>query len=339
MTTEPITPVQRREVSGRSGSFLARRSTAVIGVLILGLLAVGLLVPNFMTPDNLLHVIQQMAIVGVVTVGMTFVILTAGIDLSVGSVLALTGVVFALAITGGLDPMIAIGLAIIVGAFVGWTNGVISTYFKVQPFVMTLATLAIVSGVALTVANGTGVYFTTESPIVDFLGYGKLFGIPGQFVVFAAVTLLAWLVLTYLPFGRYVYAVGGSVDTARLAGLRVNRTLVMVYLISGSCAALAGVMTAARLSVGQPNAGSLTNLDAIAAVVIGGVSLMGGRGSIWGAVGGAFILAVIGNVLVLTGVPPYQAVIVRGVVILFAVLLSGLNVSDLRSRWGGRRGT
>ena len=132
---------------------------------------------------------------------------------------------------------------------------------------------------------------------------------------------------------------GGSIDTARLAGLRVNRTLVTVYLISGSCAALAGVMTAARLSVGQPNAGSLTNLDAIAAVVIGGVSLMGGRGSIWGAVGGAFILAVIGNVLVLTGVPPYQAVIVRGVVILFAVLLSGLNVSDLRSRWGGRRGT
>jgi ribose transport system permease protein len=334
MTTDTMTSAPTQPRTSHAGAVLRRRSTVVVGVMIVGLLATGLLVPNFMTPDNLLNVIQQMAIVGVVTVGMTFVILTAGIDLSVGSVLALAGVTFAIAMTDGLHPILAIALAIVVGAIVGWANGAVSTYFKVQPFVMTLATLAIASGISLTIANGTGVYFTSDSPIVDFLGYGTLFGIPGQFVVFALVTILAWVALTYLPFGRYVYAVGGSVETARLAGLRVNRTLVTVYVLSGSCAALAGVMTAARLSVGQPNAGSMTNLDAIAAVVIGGVSLMGGRGSIWGAVGGAFVLAVIGNVLVLTGVPPYQAIIVRGVVILVAVLLSGLNVSDLRARWG-----
>lgn len=339
MTTDTISSVPVEARTRRPAAILRRRSTVVVGVLILGLLATGLLVPSFMTTENLLNVIQQMAIVGVVTVGMTFVILTAGIDLSVGSVLALAGVVFAISMTNGMNPLLGIALTIAVGAFVGWTNGAISTYFKVQPFVMTLATLAIVSGVSLTIANGTGVYFTADSPLVDFLGYGTLFGIPGQFVVFAVVVIAAWVALTYLPFGRYVYAVGGSPDAARLAGLRVNRTLVTVYVISGSCAALAGVMTAARLSVGQPNAGSLTNLDAIAAVVIGGVSLMGGRGSIWGAVGGAFILAVIGNVLVLTGVPPYQAIIVRGVVILIAVLLSGLNVADLRARWGGRSRT
>lgn len=339
MTTEMIPATRDRQTSKKSSTFLRRRSTAAIGVIALGLLAVGLFVPNFMTPDNLLNVIQQMAIVGVVTVGMTFVILTSGIDLSVGSVLALTGVVFAISITEGRNPLIAIALALLVGAIVGWANGAISTYFKVQPFVMTLATLAIVSGISLTIANGTGVYFTTDSPVVNFLGYGTLFGIPGQFVVFAVVTVLAWITLTYLPFGRYVYAVGGSIDTARLAGIRVNRTLVIVYVISGSCAALAGVMTAARLSVGQPNAGSMTNLDAIAAVVIGGVSLMGGRGSIWGAVGGAFILAVIGNVLVLTGVQPYQAIIARGAVILIAVLLSGLSVTDFRARWSARSKT
>jgi len=338
--TTGITPNAPSQPSGgRLSTLLRRRSTVAVAGIAIGLVAVGLLVPNFMTPDNLLNVIQQMAIVGVVTVGMTFVILTAGIDLSVGSVLALTGVVFALAITAGQDPVVAIALAILAGAVVGLVNGTISTYFKVQPFVMTLATLAIVSGISLTIANGTGVYFTTDSPIVNFLGYGTLFGIPGQFVVFIAVTAVAWVALTYFPFGRYVYAVGGSIDTARLAGLRVNRTLVIVYVISGSCAALAGVMTAARLSVGQPNAGSLTNLDAIAAVVIGGVSLMGGRGSIWGAVGGAFILAVIGNVLVLTGVQPYQAIIARGVVILIAVLLSGLSLTDFRARWRLRRAT
>jgi len=338
--TTGITPNAPSQPSGnRLSTLLRRRSTVAVAGIAIGLVAVGLFVPNFMTPDNLLNVIQQMAIVGVVTVGMTFVILTAGIDLSVGSVLALTGVVFALAITAGQDPVVAIALAILAGAVVGLVNGTISTYFKVQPFVMTLATLAIVSGISLTIANGTGVYFTTDSPIVNFLGYGTLFGIPGQFVVFIAVTAVAWVALTYFPFGRYVYAVGGSIDTARLAGLRVNRTLVIVYVISGSCAALAGVMTAARLSVGQPNAGSMTNLDAIAAVVIGGVSLMGGRGSIWGAVGGAFILAVIGNVLVLTGVQPYQAIIARGVVILIAVLLSGLSLTDFRARWRLRRAT
>ncbi len=338
--TTGITPNAPSQPSGgRLSTLLRRRSTVAVAGIAIGLVAVGLLVPNFMTPDNLLNVIQQMAIVWFVTVGMTFVILTAGIDLSVGSVLALTGVVFALAITAGQDPVVAIALAILAGAVVGLVNGTISTYFKVQPFVMTLATLAIVSGISLTIANGTGVYFTTDSPIVNFLGYGTLFGIPGQFVVFIAVTAVAWVALTYFPFGRYVYAVGGSIDTARLAGLRVNRTLVIVYVISGSCAALAGVMTAARLSVGQPNAGSMTNLDAIAAVVIGGVSLMGGRGSIWGAVGGAFILAVIGNVLVLTGVQPYQAIIARGVVILIAVLLSGLSLTDFRARWRLRRAT
>lgn len=338
--TTGITPSAPTRPSGSRLSGLVRRRSAVAAAgIAIGLVAVGLFVPNFMTPDNLLNVIQQMAIVGVVTVGMTFVILTAGIDLSVGSVLALTGVVFALAVTAGKDPVVAIALAILGGAVVGLVNGTVSTYFKVQPFVMTLATLAIVSGISLTIANGTGVYFTTDSPIVNFLGYGTLFGIPGQFVVFIAVTAVAWVALTYLPFGRYVYAVGGSIETARLAGLRVNRTLVIVYVISGSCAALAGVMTAARLSVGQPNAGSMTNLDAIAAVVIGGVSLMGGRGSIWGAVGGAFILAVIGNVLVLTGVQPYQAIIARGVVILIAVLLSGLSVTDFSARWRLRRST
>lgn len=338
--TTGITPNAPSQPSGnRLSTLVRRRSIVAVAGIAIGLVAVGLFVPNFMTPDNLLNVIQQMAIVGVVTVGMTFVILTAGIDLSVGSVLALTGVVFALAITAGQDPVVAIALAILAGAVVGLVNGTISTYFKVQPFVMTLATLAIVSGISLTIANGTGVYFTTDSPIVNFLGYGTLFGIPGQFVVFIAVTAVAWVALTYFPFGRYVYAVGGSIDTARLAGLRVNRTLVIVYVISGSCAALAGVMTAARLSVGQPNAGSMTNLDAIAAVVIGGVSLMGGRGSIWGAVGGAFILAVIGNVLVLTGVQPYQAIIARGVVILIAVLLSGLSLTDFRARWRLRRAT
>jgi ribose transport system permease protein len=315
---------------GRSRRSAILTYVPVVGVVVVLLIAAAVFVPSFLGPQNLLNVLQQMSIIGVVSIGMTCVILTGGIDLSVGAVLELTTVVFASALKAGVPVPIAILLALVIGAFAGFINGIGATVFRIQPFVMTLATLAIAEGVALAFTNGSTIYFNSSSGLVDFLGGGGIGPLSGEFVVFAILVLLAWLVLRFVPFGRYIYAVGGSAETSRLSGIRVNRVLCATFVISGVCAAIAGVMTAARLGVGVPTAGGLTNLDAIAAVVIGGTSLMGGRGSIWGTVGGALVLAVISNVITLVGISPYQSEIIRGCVIVAAVLIGSIGV--LRSR-------
>lgn len=300
----------------------AKRNGFGAGVLIIGLLLLDIFVPSFLTTSNILNVLQQVSIIGVISIGMVFVVLTAGIDLSVGSNLALTNVLFALMITHGLVPWLAALFAVAIGAAFGLINGIGVAVLRLQPFVMTLATLAIGAGLALTIANGSEIDFSRSDAVVNFLGNGGIGTFPGEFVVFAGVIALGWFVTKFVPFGRRVYAVGGSAETARLSGIRVKRVVVSVYVIVGMCAGLAGVMTASQLSAGEPTAGSLTNLQAIAAVVIGGVSLFGGKGAVIGGAIGAFVLAIIGNALILLGVSPYSAETVQGVVIIIAVLIA-----------------
>jgi ribose transport system permease protein len=187
-------------------------------------------------------------------------------------------------------------------------------------------------------AGGQQLVFPDDSSLLDFVGSGGIGRLSGQFVVFVVLAAVGWVILRFLPFGRYVYAVGGSPETARLSGIRTKRVLISVYVISGCCAGLAGVMTTMRLGVGVPTAGALTNLDAIAAVVIGGTSLMGGRGSLWGSVAGAFVLAVIANVMTLLGVSPYASQMARGFVILAAVLLGALGLLSLGRGGSGSLG-
>lgn len=333
MTTEPAqvdTSPGPRAGSGRSAkSMLTSYGPVVTGLIIL-IAAAGIFVPYFLTGQNVLNILQQMAIIGVVSLGMTFVILTAGIDLSVGATLELVTVIFAACLQHGFSAWLSILIGLVVGAVVGLINGLGFTIFKIQPFVITLAMLAIAEGLALTLSGGGEVYFTSQSGVLTFLGGGGIGGLSGEFIVFAVLAVLGWVVLRFVPFGRFIYAVGGSAETARLSGIPVKRILTAAYIICGVMAALAGIMTACRLEVGVPTAGGLTNLDAIAAVVIGGTSLVGGRGSIWGTVIGAFILAIIGNVITLLGISPYQSEIIRGCVIIAAVLLGGANL--LRSR-------
>lgn len=328
MAAQPAAPAEAR---GRSALLTYGPVAALIVVL---LVLAGAFVPSFLTVGNVLNILQQMAIIGVISAGMTFVILTAGIDLSVGATLELSTVVFAMGLGAKWPVVLAILVALGVGAAVGLINGIGYTVFKIQPFVMTLATLAAAEGLALTLSNGSEVYFTTSSHVVEFLGGGGIGGLSGEFVVFVALAIISWVVLKFVPFGRFVYAVGGSLETSRLAGVKVNRVLLSVYVISGVGAAIGGIMTASRLGVGEPTAGGLTNLDAIAAVVIGGTSLMGGRGNIWGTVAGALVLAVITNVITLLGISPYQSEIIRGGVIVVAVLLGsgGLILRRFRPR-------
>lgn len=294
-----------------------------LSILVALIACTGVVAPEFFGLDNVLNVARQASIVGVVAVGMTFVILTGGIDLSVGSVLAIAAVVMAMMADSGAPLLLIIPAVIAVGILAGIVNGVGVALLGIQPFIMTLATLVIGRGVALRITDGGPQDFLLTSKLVDFLGSGGIGRVPGPLFVFLGLAVLGYAALRYLPFGRYLYAIGGSREAARLSGVKTHRNLIGAYAVSGACAAIAGIMTASRLSVGDPTAGNLAELDAIAAVVIGGTSLAGGVGGMPGTVAGAFLLAVVSNLLNLTGVSPFDQQIVKGIVIIAAVLLAG----------------
>jgi len=281
---------------------------------------------HFLTPENLLNVTLQTSIIAIIAAGMTFVILTAGIDLSVGSLVALTGVIAAWILKFNLPPSVGLSLAItgglLVGAFSGVIAGFFITYFRVTPFITTLALMTIWRGLAYIWVDGRPIWGLP--PIFDTLGSGRILGIPFPSIVMLLVYFLAWIILQHTQFGRNVYAVGGNTEAARLAGIATRKTLLLVYLICGALASLSGVLLASRMSSGQPNAGQMYELDVIAAVVVGGTSLFGGRGSVVGTFIGAMLIGVLRNGLNLTGVGSYVQQVVLGVVILLAVLLDQL---------------
>jgi ribose transport system permease protein len=294
--------------------------TIVLFIILFALTAV--LAPVFFNVQNILNVARQASITGVVAVGMTFVILTGGIDLSVGAILAVVGVCFAMMIKQGFPIPLAMIVAMLIGIVMGLVNGFGITFFGVQAFIMTLATMAIGEGLALLLSNGTPISFMIDSDILDVIGNGSVLGVPGPVVIFAASAIIAGLVLRYLTFGRFVYGIGGSLEAARLSGVKTTRILLIVYAISGLCASISGLMTTARLFVGHPTAGAFIMLDSIAAVVIGGTSLMGGRGSIVGTVAGVALLAMVANLLNLLGVSPFHQQIAKGLIIIIAVLFT-----------------
>lgn len=299
-----------------------RSNWIAITLAILLILAVAFVVPSFFQPNNLLNVGRQSAIVGVIAIGMTFVILTSGIDLSVGSILALSGVTMAILVNSNWMIGPAIIVALLTGVAVGVINGIGVAVLKIQPFIMTLATMVAVAGLSLRLTNGGPQQINNSDFVFQLFGSGNVLGVPGPFLIFVIIAVVGILALRYLTFGRFLYAIGGSVEAARLSGVRTKRTLVTAYAISGLTAGLAGVMTVSRIGTGDPTAGSLANLDAITAVVIGGTSLMGGTGGAVGTVFGALLLAVLSNVMNLIGISPFDQQIVKGAVIVLAVLLA-----------------
>lgn len=311
-----------------------RANWMAIAIAVVLIATVAFLVPSFFQASNLLNVGRQSAIVGVIAIGMTFVILTGGIDLSVGSILALSGVTMAMLVNDGWVIGSAMLVALVVGLVAGIVNGVGVALLHIQPFIMTLATMVGIAGISLRVTSGGPQQFDNSAEVFRMIGSGNLFGIPGPFIVFVIVSIAGILVLRYLTFGRFLYAIGGSQEAARLSGVRTSRTLIVAYAISGLTAGLAGIMTASRIGTGDPTAGSLANLDAITAVVIGGTSLMGGTGGAVGTVFGALLLAVLSNVMNLIGISPFDQQIVKGAVIIIAVLLAA---GATRRRFRGLR--
>jgi len=299
---------------------------SIIGLVIFSII-ISMMNDRFMTSSNILNILRQTSINSIIAAGMTFVIITGGIDLSVGSTLALSGAVAAFLISTGTPPALALLAALLVGASIGFLNGIAITKGKLQPFIVTLATMTVFRGATMVFTDGKPISAGYEkgAEFLSTLGNGYVMGIPIPILIMIVVFLIGYYVLTQTTFGRYVYSLGGNEEATKLSGVNTDRMKVIVYSISGFLAALAGIIITARLSSAQPTAGSGYELDAIAAVVLGGTSLAGGVGSILGTVTGALIIGVLNNALNLMNVSSYYQLLAKGVVILIAVLLDRKN--------------
>ena len=289
--------------------------------LVLALLVIGgvltFLTPHFLTGPNLINVLRQISINGILAVGVTFVLLTGGVDLSLGSMVALSGVVAACFAHPGAYPW---WIAVMLGRDAGGAaNGVMVAWGRVAPFVTTLGMMTVARGLALVVSKGRPVSNLNHQ--FTWLGGGDVLGLPFPVLLLFGVALAAFVILRNLRLGRYIYAVGDSERTARAAGLNVERVKLFAYTVCGGLAGLAGVVLAARITTGQPNAGVAYELDAIAAAVIGGTSLSGGVGGVGGTILGALLIGVINNGLDLLNVSSYYQQIVKGLIIVGAVWL------------------
>ncbi len=307
--------------------------------LIAIILLFSFLNPNYATVSNFLIMANHVAIFGLLAIGMLLVILSGGIDLSVGSVLGLSGV-FAGFLMQGIDlqwagvivyfPVWAVVLLTVgIGAFVGITNGVLIAYLKVPAFVATLGTLYVARGVALLMTNGLTYNNLSGLPLhgntgFEWLGFNRLGGIPIGVIILGTIALSAGLLLSRTAFGRWLYSSGGNARAAELSGVPIKRVQVIVYMLSGMCAAIAGLVLSSQLTSAGPTAGFTYELTAIAAVVVGGAALTGGKGNVRGAMLGAFVIGFLSDGLVIIGVSSYWQTVFTGTVIVFAVLLNSV---------------
>lgn len=281
----------------------------------------SILSPDFLTISNLMNVLNQVSLNGLVAIGMTFVILSAGIDLSVGSVLAFTGAILAAMLKGGIPGLLAMLICVILGAVLGGFNGYAISKFRLQPFIVTLASMIIFRGATLVFTNGIPITGLGNNSVFVNIGNGSFLGIPYSGLILILFLLFMAFILSKTIYGKAVYAIGGNTDAARLSGINVYTTRFGVYVFSGLFSSIAGIILVSRLDSAQPVAGQGYEMDAIAAVVLGGTSLSGGRGYMLGTLIGVLIIGILNNGLNLLDVSAFYQQIVKGAVILFAVML------------------
>lgn len=288
--------------------------------LILLIIIIGIISPEFRTVSNFLSLLRQSSVNGLIAFGMTCVILTGGIDLSVGSVLALSTALCAGFITKGIPAGVALLLALVIGTGFGVVSGILVTKGRLQPFIATLITMTVFRGLTMIYMDGRPISNLGDSFMLKFVGKGDVFGIPFPVILFILIFIIFMFVLEKTTFGRRIYATGSNWQSAKLAGVNIDRTKLVAYAISGCMAALSGLILLSRLGSAQPTLGQGYELDAIASVALGGTSMNGGRGRIWGTFVGVLIIAVLNNGLNILGVSSYYQDVVKGVVILIAVL-------------------
>jgi len=295
---------------------------SLIGLLIL-CMVISIIAPRFLTFGNLKNVFTQVSVNAVIAIGMSFVILTGGIDLSVGSILAVSGAAAAGIMSSSGNVFLAIIVALAIGTIIGLINGVLVSKGRIQAFIVTLATMTIFRGVTYVFTNGTPISGLGQN--FSSIGNKMILGLPIPVVLMVIVFGIALYILSQTRYGRYVYALGGNEDSARLSGINTDKIKTLVYVISGAAAALSGIIVTSRIGSASPNAGVGFELDAIAAVVVGGTSLAGGEGSVVGTIIGALIIGVLNNGLNLINVSPFYQAIVKGLVILLAVMVKKKN--------------
>ncbi len=298
------------------------RELGIVFVFIVILVILTILSPNaFARPANLINIFKQASINGILAMGMMFVIISGGIDLSVGSIVALTGVVAASFAHPGEYPLIVpIILSLSIGLFIGWLNGVGVAYGNIPPFIVTLGMMTIIRGVALIASGGAPVFGVTDE-FENIAGAFLFDRIPLLVIYFIGITIISAYILTKSVFGRRVYAIGGNEISAAFSGINVKKIRISVFMISGLLAGFAGLLLASRTVSGIPTAGQSYELDAIAAVIIGGISMSGGSGRWYGTVIGALLIAVIGNGLDILNVSSHYQLVIKGAIIIIAVLL------------------
>ncbi|WP_420395065.1 ABC transporter permease [Nioella sp.] len=289
-----------------------------VAVLVVMAVVFGFVAPSFMDPGNLSNIVKQASLLGFVALGMCFVLIVGGLDLSVGSVVALSSVLIA-GLSATLPPSVGIHLALLAGIAVGIANGVIITAFNFQPIIVTISSMAIVRGIAMDYSDSRPIFGTLPDELF-LLADGFILGLPVPAVLFLAACVIAALFLGYTSAGRQMYQIGGNEEAARLAGVNVARIKVLAYAISGFLSAFAGLLLVARMQSGEAvRTGVGWELDAIAAAAIGGVSLMGGKGTVIGTLCGALIIGMMSNGFNLLGVNPYWQRIIIGIVLAIAV--------------------
>ncbi|RFA23533.1 ABC transporter permease [Subtercola boreus] len=319
--TPPARQGVGQRIRGQAWKVLTARESSLAGVVIVLVIFLSFASPYFMTVGNLTVVGRQIALALIISVGMTFVILIGGIDLSVGSTVALVSVLTGqLMVTSGLPPALAVILALIGGTLVGLVNGTINAFVGIPSFVVTLGMLAVARGLALGTTGGSTISGFPAAFL--YLGQGSFLGIPIPVWIAVVIAFAAHFVLTRTTFGRHIYFVGSNEEAAKLSGIRVRRVKIAVFMISASLASVSGILETARLSVGQPAAGNGYELLAIGAAVIGGASLFGGVGGILGTALGTSLLLLIQNALILLGISAYWQQVFSGVIIVAAVALN-----------------
>lgn len=292
----------------------------LIGLIIFAVI-VSVLNPRFLTHANILNVLRQTSINSIIAIGMTLVILTGGIDLSVGSILAFCGAVMASLLNAGHNPILALIVTLALGLVFGFFNGFLVSKMKLQAFIVTLVTMTFLRGATLVFTEGKPITVDDGGLLFENIGGGYLFDIPIPIYIMIALFVAGHYLLMHTKFGRYTYAIGGNEEATKLSGINVDKVKMWVYGLCGMLSALAGVILTSRLYSAQPTAGSGYELDAIAAVVLGGTSLAGGVGRVTGTVLGALIIGVLGNALNLLNVSSYYQMMIKAIVILIAVLI------------------
>jgi len=315
MSSSAMSPRLRQFVHDNDGVISIAVFFAIVAVLF------SFMTDTFLTETNLLNIMRQIAPLMIVAVAMTFVITTAGIDLSVGSVLALVNALAAISLQAGIPWPIVVVLMLAFGALVGAIQGFFIAYEGIPAFIVTLAGLSAIRGTALLLTKGYSIPVDPNSLFND-IGRGWVLGIPMPAIIAVVMLVIGYLVFSETAFGRYVTGVGANAEALRRAGVNTRRTIFNVYVLSGTAAALAGLILAARLGSGSSNAGVGFELDVIAAVVLGGTSLFGGRGTMIGTMLGALTVAVIGNGLILAHLSPFLTPIVTGIIMLIAIWLN-----------------